>query len=163
MFCLIGVLLRTPEIQQETAEQGLVQQIVWHTRRELSDGLDLLIRAIKDQRNISVRESIGRANRLMQLTAARGAHLDLLHRLQQSYNIFHAAALLTFPPIPVTNGVDEGARVALQVPPAVLDVLSDLIRFIAHVDANATYRKRLLETCGDDAQHIMYGLQAVCL
>lgn len=163
MFWVIGILLLTSEAQQETAEQELyvqhcVRQYIWRTRRGLDEDLDRLIRTIKDQREIMFRESIVRAQSLMQLTTNGENYPYVLFRLQQSYSVFHAVALLTLQPIPAANRV---ARSIPQFPLPVVDVLSALIRCILHVNANAAVRERLLEACGDDAQHIMYGLQAV--
>jgi hypothetical protein len=167
-FWLIGVLLRTPEVQQkqEAASRGLflqqhVQEFVAQTRQGLTDDLDLLIRTIQDQRSISYRESIARANRLMQLASTGGACSGQLLQLQQSYDILHTVALLAFKPIPAANRVDADARPSLHVPAAIIDLLSSLIHCIFHVDADSAARQRLLEACGDDAQHVMYGLQRV--
>jgi hypothetical protein len=158
--------LRTPEIQQETAVRGLfvqkhVQQFVNHLRPELTDNLDLLIRTIKDQQNISYHESIARANCLMQLTVTGGAYSGVLLQLQQSYDILHTVTLLAFTPIPTTNWADADAHPSLNVPAAIINLLSSLARCILHIYAHPTTRQRLLDACGEDAQHIMYGLQAV--
>jgi hypothetical protein len=163
VFWVIGVLLLTSEARQETAEQVLfvqhcVRQYIWRTRQGLNEDLDRLIRAIKE---ISFRESIVRTQSLMQLTTNGENYPYVLFRLQQSYSVFHAIALLTLQPIPAANGVDADARSILQFPLPVVHVLSALIRCISHANANAAVRERLLEACGDDAQHIMYGLQAV--
>ena len=161
MYSLIGVLLRT----REAATRGLfiqqhVRQFIIHLCPEITHDLDLLIRNAKDQRNITYRESIARANRLMQLTTARGTHSDALLQLQQSYGIVQTVALLTLESIPLSKGVGKNTHPPLHIP-AIVDLLSNIIHYILRINANSAACQRLLEACGDDARRIMYGLQAV--
>jgi len=161
-------VLCTPEILQEAAIRGPfvqqhVQQFVHRTREELNGDLDRLLRTIRDPRNISYHASIGRANHLLRLASVGDAYSGQLVTLQQSYNVFHAVSLLAFNPVPTATEVDLNARSVLQVPTAVFELLSGLIRCISHINSNPTIRERLLEACGDDAECIMYGLQAVSL
>lgn len=116
----------------------------------------MTIVAVEDQPTMHF-ASILQAIRLVQ--PSNGDHARMFSKLQQSFTILHTFTLLVSDPPPETeyrSGISSPG-----LPDAVVNLLLELGNYASHIERNRIVRARLREACGDDAQSIIDGLQAV--